>query len=740
MTHRESALGVLTPPTEGRVPPESPAALPGRPDLSHRSRRLLTLGALSLGLVLAAAALAWQALGAARPPGVARMGPAAACLLAAACISVLLAALMRQLDRFARSEASLAERNAVLEATRRRMEAQAAELQTSQALLAEQSAALETTLGHMDQGIMMVDADQTVVVCNGRAMDMLGLPRELMDAKPRFSEVVAHQAAAGEFRLPGALDAAKYDWSRIVTETQTYVRVRPCGHVMEVHSIPLARGGMVRTYTDITERRRSEEQVLHLAHHDGLTGLLNRTAFLQELGQAISMSERLRRACLDPGAELPRLAVLYLDLDGFKPVNDTHGHAAGDAILAEAARRLRAALPSVAAAARMGGDEFAVLLTLGGSAPSGTQPGNTPPSSTPLCNTPDQPEGLAQRIIAAFAEPFSIGGRHCRIGVSIGMAVCPDHAGTPDELLRHADSAMYRAKASGRGACCMFDAAADEVRQHQGQMEQDLRQALPGGQLFLDYQPIVDTTLKIRRCEALVRWRHPTRGLVGPGEFISRAEASGLIVPIGLWVMETACAAACAWPDDVHVSVNLSPVQFAHAGFPDQVAAVLRRTGLLPSRLNLEVTEGLLLEDTQNVLHAMSALRATGVRFSLDDFGTAHAGLTYLRRFPFDVIKIDRSFVQDAAVQPEARAIVAAILAIGAAFGMTVVAEGVETGEQLAQMQAMGCAEVQGYLTGRPQPASALLRAMARPADAGVPQAGASSPGQGIFAAAAQPC
>ena len=433
--------------------------------------------------------------------------------------------------------------------------------------------------------------------------------------------------------------------------------------------------------------------MLHLAHHDGLTGLLNRTAFLQELGRAIGVSERLRGACPDPGAGLPSLAVLYLDLDGFKPVNDTYGHAAGDAVLAEAALRLRAVLPAVAPAARMGGDEFAVILPSGGCAPNDGS-----------SDAPDQPQDLARRIIAALAEPFGVAGRHCRIGVSVGIAVCPDHARTPDELLRHADSAMYQAKAGGRGACCMFDAVADGARQRQWQLEQDLRQALPSGQLFLEYQPIVDAaTLEIRRCEALVRWRHPTRGLVGPGDFIGLAEASGLIVPIGLWVMETACAAARTWPNGVRVSVNLSPVQFVDAGFPDHVADVLRRTGLAASRLNLEVTEGVLLEDTQRVLHAMSALRAMGICFSLDDFGTAHAGLNYLRRFPFDVIKIDRSFVQDAAVQPEARAIVSAILSIGAAFGLTVVAEGVETEAQLAQVRAMGCAEVQGYLTGRPQ-------------------------------------
>lgn len=325
---------------------------------------------------------------------------------------------------------------------------------------------------------------------------------------------------------------------------------------------------------------------------------------------------------------------------------------------------------------------------------------------------------MARRLIASAADPFPIDGLQCRVGVSIGVALYPGHAAGAADLLRHADIALYRAKADGRGTFCVFDPAADAGRLRRMAMEQDLRAAVPDGQLVLEYQPIVDArTLQVRRYEALVRWRHPRHGLVGPVDFIGLAEGCGLIVPIGAWVLDQACTDAMAWPADVQVSVNLSPVQVVRPDFPDQVADTLRRTGLPACRLNLEVTEGVLLEDTRRVLHAMTALRGMGVRFSLDDFGTAHAGLTYLRRFPFDVIKMDKSFVQDAAAQPEARAIVSAILAISRAFNLTVTAEGVETEAHLALMQEMGCAEVQGHLLGRPQPA-ALLPGRAAPAGA----------------------
>ncbi len=721
---------------DGPLQAARPAAAPGAAE-----RRITSVSPVPRFPLLAEAGMVADALAPWRRLATA----AAACILAAGfCVALLLGALLRQFRRVAASEASLAERNAALEATRRDMEAQAAALQASQDRLAEKSAALETTLGHMDQGIIMVDADLQVVVSNGRVRQMLNLPDELMDRKPLFQELVAHQIAIGEFHMPGALDAAQFDWSRIVTEQTSYERVRPCGRVMEVCSIPLARGGMVRTYTDITERRRSEEQVRHLAHHDGLTQLANRTTFLQALDRAIVTQDMLRRAARRADDAPQGVAVLYLDLDGFKQVNDTHGHGAGDALLVEVARRLHGAVRTGDTVARMGGDEFAVIQLLGPAArPLPAVPDAAAPDAADLdtadldtaaagqgdgCGAgPDWPEALARRIIEAMAEPFAIGGLHCRIGMSVGIAAYPAHAAAAGDLLRCADSALYQAKSSGKGAFRVFDPAADNLRQQQRSLEQELRGAVPGGQLFLEYQPIVDAaTLQVRRCEALVRWRHPVRGLVGPAEFIGLAEESGLIVPIGLWVLQAACAAAAAWPSAVRLAVNLSPVQLTRPGFPDDVAAVLRRTGLHPGRLSLEVTEGVLLERTPDAVEAMEALRTMGVGFSLDDFGTAHAGLAYLQHFPFDAVKIDRSFVQDAAARPGARAILAAMLAIGEAFGLTVVAEGIETEAQLALVRAMGCAEAQGYLTGRPMSArrlQALLEGAAPPGSAVPPRA-----------------
>jgi diguanylate cyclase (GGDEF)-like protein len=457
----------------------------------------------------------------------------------------------------------------------------------------------------------------------------------------------------------------------IMTRPQTYERMRPNGTILEIQTIPLPDGGMVRTFSDITGRRKSEEQVRFHAHHDGLTGLVNRMVFQETLWRAID------------GASGEGLAIHYLDLDGFKLINDTHGHAVGDRLLVEVAARLRRAVRNGDTVARMGGDEFAIIQ--------------------PLHGRPEAVEALARHILAVIGEPYVIDQLHCTVGLSIGVSLFPDHAADAERLLRHADLALYHAKTEGKGTFCVFHEAIDKRQQHAFMLEQALNQALPNGELFMEYQPIVDaTTLEPTCFEALVRWRHPILGVIPPTDFIGLAERSGLIIALGRWVLETACREAARWPQDVNLSVNVSPVQFTRGNLPDQVLSALGASGLEPSRLILEVTEGVLLEETDGVLGAMSSLRETGVRFSLDDFGTAHSRLTYLRRFPFDVIKIDRSFVEDAVEQEGARAIVSAMLAIGRAFHLKVVAEGVERGSQLDLLRSMGCSLIQGYLTGRP--------------------------------------
>ncbi len=565
-----------------------------------------------------------------------------------------------------------------------RLEAQAAELSVSQANLSERTAELQTTLDHINQGLLMVKPDRVVAVCNQRAIDLLDLPPDLMARHPRYEEMMAHQSAARGF---DSVEAAFPDYggtALVFDRPHTYERRRPNGMILEIQSTPLQGGGVVRTFTDVTERRRSESRIRQLAYHDSLTGLLNRHAFRDDLSSLIAARERRGR-----------LAVLYIDLDRFKAVNDTRGHTVGDRLLTEVAARMRAAVREGDIVARMGGDEFAILQ-------SGVR-------------QPRAATEIAERLIERISAPYDIDGTPCLIGASIGIALFPKDGRDAEDLLRNADTALYRAKADGRGAWRLFDDSMDARLQRMFQLEQRLREALDKEELELAYQPIVDAgSREVAAFEALLRWRQPKGGYISPLEFIPLAEMSGLIVPIGLWVLRTACAEATSWESDIRISVNLSPVQFRRGDLVGQVTKVLQTTGLPPDRLSLEITEGLLLDGTPDVLDTMAELRALGVRFSLDDFGTAHAGLSYLRSFPFDALKIDKSFVQDAVVRAESRAIVEAILAMGNALKLNVIAEGVETEEQLKLLKQMQCQQVQGFLTGRPGSAADARALIAR--------------------------
>ncbi|MCB8879267.1 EAL domain-containing protein [Acidisoma cellulosilytica] len=544
-------------------------------------------------------------------------------------------------------------------------------LEQSEFSLAEQSARLATTLDHITDGVVMIDAEDRISVCNQRVLELLDLPAGLMSSRPTLETVLAYHRAIGEYPNEAVAD---HLLQQLRARTPSVVeRHRPNGTILEVQTLPLPEGGLIRTYTDITERRRSEAQIRYLAHHDPLTHLANRALFRDRLEQDIARAD----------AAGHRLALLYIDLDRFKFINDMRGHEAGDKLLVEVGRRMRAITSTSETVARMGGDEFAVILPL-------DRPGRTAAD-------------LANGILRTLQRPMEMVSASFHVSLSIGIAHYPDHAGSAEDLLRNADIALYQAKTDGVGLWREFDATMQARQALLFEREQDLRNALGKKQFTLAYQPILDTgTRQSVGCEALLRWTHPTHGSVPPSEFVGLMEKLGLIVPIGRWVLETACLEAVHWPADTHVAVNLSPIQMNDEGLVDEVKAILIRSGLPAHRLTLEVTETSLLEDNPIVRNTMDALRAIGIRFSLDDFGTGHSGLGYLRRFPFDGIKIDKLFIQDMVEQPDAAAIVNALLAVSAELNLDVVAEGVETEAQYEALRQRHCQYVQGHYFAKP--------------------------------------
>ena len=437
---------------------------------------------------------------------------------------------------------------------------------------------------------------------------------------------------------------------------------------------------------DVSERQTwekalqaSEARYKLLARHDALTDLPNRILFHERLDEALSGARTLKGGC----------ALLYLDLDRFKTVNDSLGHLAGDALLKQVARRLKDAVREVDTVVRLGGDEFAILQIEGASQPASSA-------------------ALAQRVIEAMAEPFLIGREQVEVGISIGIALAPQDATEADALIKRADLALYRAKLEGRNTRRFYEAAMDEALEYKRRLEMDLRGALSRGEFEVHYQPIMNAASGgISSVEALVRWRHPLHGLVAPGAFIPLAEETGLIIPIGEWVLRTACQDASAWPRDVRIAVNVSAMQFRKGELPETVMQALAASGLAANRLELEITESVLMQDGPIVMDTLHILRNFGVRTALDDFGTGYSSLSYLRRFPFDKLKIDRAFVQDIG-NPSTAAIVSAIVTLGVALGMTITAEGIETEDQLASTRQHGCTEIQGYLYSKPLPLDAL--------------------------------
>jgi diguanylate cyclase (GGDEF)-like protein/PAS domain S-box-containing protein len=438
------------------------------------------------------------------------------------------------------------------------------------------------------------------------------------------------------------------------------------------------RMAYVSAIRDLSERKRSDAIIQHLAHHDALTGLCNRLLLNDRLAQMIALASR----------DGKKVAVHYVDLDRFKPVNDLLGHEAGDALLIEIAGRLRSMTRSSDTIARVGGDEFVVVQTLGDAA--------------------GPAEKAAARIIAELSKPFYIAAEELQVGASIGIALYPDDGQTAAELLRNADKAMYRAKHEAPGTFRTFTPGLDFRIHRMRVMEHDLRHAIARNELEVYYQPIFDGKKKILGHEALLRWNHPTRGMVSPAEFIPVAEESGLICELGNWVLETACNAAMTWPLDWRIAVNVSAKQFQDADYLQTVVDTLARTHLPATRLELEITESLLIGDTTKVLPILIALKQHGIHISLDDFGTGFSSLNYLHRFPFEKIKIDRSFIANLGQSAESEKIVRAIIALGHSLHMTVTAEGVETQSQFHTLDNLECDQIQGYLLGRPMPKAAV--------------------------------
>jgi len=551
--------------------------------------------------------------------------------------------------------------------------------------LERQKLRLEAAVNNMSQGLCMFDADRRLVICNNNYARIYGLPPEMVTPGTHLETILAYRVEHG-IHPTGGKDTYFQRRLEMVEERKEAVDTVELGdgRVIAVLHHPMADGGWVSTHQDITEQRKNEARIRHLARHDTLTDLPNRLMF-REIMESAEL--RIKRGEV--------LAVLAVDLDRFKAVNDTLGHAVGDTVLRLVADRLRTSCREDDAIARLGGDEFAVF-------------------TAPLAHAHDA-AAIADRIVRHMAEPFEIDGHHIMIGASVGIAVAPGDGDTAESLLKNADLALYRAKNDGRGAYHFFEKGMDAALQERRALELGLRQALARNELRLVFQPLFN--LKERRIcalEALLRWYHPERGTIAPNDFIPIAEDTGLIVAIGEWVLHEACRTAMAWPEDVHIAVNLSTVQFRHRHLYGHVKAALDATGLSPERLELEVTESLLLADSETTLRTLHELRKLGVRISMDDFGTGYSSLSYLRSFPFDKIKIDQSFVKELSAKEDSRAIVKAVISLGRSLGMSTTAEGVETEAQLDLVRQQGCTEVQGFLFSPPLPAAAVTRLFAK--------------------------
>ena len=554
------------------------------------------------------------------------------------------------------------------------------ELSKRKAELTSQNQRFDAAINNMVQGLVMFDQENRLLVCNSQYAKMYGLTADHVKVGTPHRTILEHRVATSMYPKDQE-DFVERSIER-TSSRNPYVFVGEFadGRIISCSYQPIVGGGWVGVHQDITEQRRVEQKIAHMAHHDALTGLPNRVLLREQLNHHLSSVRR--------GASF---AVLCMDLDYFKQVNDTLGHPVGDALLCAVAKRLCECVRDTDVVARLGGDEFAII-----------QIGVEQPTSAST---------LAQRLVDALARPFTADDHEIVIATSVGISLAPNDGTDSDILLKNADMALYRAKENGRNGFSFFEPEMDAKMHERRTLEINLRKAIAVGEFELFYQPLVNLeTDTLSGFEALLRWNHPTQGIIAPATFIPLAEDTGLIVPLGEWVLRQACSEAAKWPDNIKVAVNLSPVQFRNKNLVSTVASAITNSGIAPDRLELEITETAVLQNTEQTLAALHMLQGIGVRVSMDDFGTGYSSLSYLRSFPFDKIKIDQSFVRDLDKGDEAIAIIRAVSGLGKTLGMMTTVEGIETKSQLEQIRAEGCTEVQGYLFSKPQPASEVPR------------------------------
>ena len=600
-------------------------------------------------------------------------------LLFLAFAALLLRIVVRQFRQISISERHLVEKTEALEREQAR-------LVESEAKLKLKNERFDTALGNMSHGLAMFDRNGRLLVCNDRFVELMRYPpgfavpgRFLRDL---VKESAFHRGTDGETEtLIGSISEMVAGRAPSTHEIRDNL-----GHVVLATNRPMIGGGWLAMFEDVTERRASEEKIKRLARFDSLTGLANRSQFLEQIEIAGGADPERRRP----------FCVLLFDLDRFKDINDSLGHAAGDLLLAEVSKRLNAAVREGDVLARIGGDEFAIIQR---------EPRHALETDDIAATMRAGAVALANRIIHLLGQPYEIDGHRAYIGVSIGIAISPIDGTHADDLLRKADCALYKVKNAGRNGYAFFDVELAAAVEQRHRIEIDLRSALANGEFELYYQPVVDVgTRRFRSMEALIRWHHPEAGMIGPDTFIPIAEDVGLITAIGEWVIETACREAAKWPPDVKLAINTSPVQFQREGLLEVVLCTLAETGLSPDRLEIEITERVLLDDSTEHLAVLRQLKNAGVSIILDDFGTGYSSLQYLKMFPFDKIKIDRSFTKEVLERSECAAIAAAIIGLGRALDIVTVAEGIETEAQLIALRAAGLAQAQGFLFGRPAP------------------------------------